>query len=212
VSARVGRGGARAGLRAGAALLLALLAGGPLAAQSLRHDSSLPIEITADRLEVLQQQQLATFSGNVDAVQGDLVLSADQLRVYYDQADAPAGAGAGGGRSIRRIEAVGNVFVTSPRETAAGEFGTYEVATSLITLEGQVVLTQDDNVIRGQRLEVDLASGRSQVFAAVPSAQGGGPGERVRAIFTPQGERPAPAGGPAPDAGADAPAEPAPSQ
>jgi lipopolysaccharide export system protein LptA len=207
VSARVGRAGARAGLRAGAALLLALLAGGPLTAQSLRHDSSLPIEITADRLEVLQQQQLATFSGNVDAVQGDLVLSADQLRVYYDQADAPAGAAAaGGGRAIRRIEAVGNVFVTSPRETAAGEFGIYDVATSLITLEGQVVLTQDDNVIRGQRLEVDLASGRSQVFAAVPSAEGGGPGERVRAIFTPQGEPPAPAAGPAPGAGSDAPA------
>ena len=32
-------------------------------------------------LEVVQDQQVATFTGNVDAVQGELVLSADQLRV-----------------------------------------------------------------------------------------------------------------------------------
>lgn len=191
---------ARAGL-SGGAWLLALLAADPVVAQNLQHDSSLPIEITADSLEVLQEQQLATFFGNVDAIQGDLVLSADELRVHYDQATEPAGsAAAGGGRSIRRIEAVGNVFVTSPRETAEGEFGVYDVAANLITLEGQVVLTQDDNVIKGERLEVDLTSGRSQVFAAVPSSQGGAPTERVRAIFTPQGERPAPAAGPSSDA------------
>ena len=203
---------ARAGLRSGAAVLLALLVGGPLAAQSLQHDSSLPIEITADSLEVLQEQQLATFYGNVDAVQGDLVLSADELRVHYDSAAEPAGAAvAGGGRTIQRIEAEGNVFVTSPRETAAGEVGVYDVAANLITLEGRVVLTQDDNVIKGERLEVDLTSGRSQVFAAVPSNQGGGPGERVRAIFTPQGERPAPAAGPTSDASGTA-TGPVPSQ
>ena len=72
---------------------LAALVAGPLIgvllvadgrAQSLeQHDSSLPIEITADSLEVLQDQKIATFAGNVDAVQGDLVLSADQLRVHY---------------------------------------------------------------------------------------------------------------------------------
>jgi lipopolysaccharide export system protein LptA len=101
--------------------------------------------------------------------------------------------------------------VTSPRETAEGEFGVYDVAANLITLEGQVVLTQEDNVIKGERLEVDLTSGRSQVFAAVPSNQGGAPGERVRAIFTPQGERPTPAAGPTSDASSGA-ARPAPSQ
>ena len=58
------------------------------------HDSNLPIEITADSLEVVQNQQIATFTGNVDAVQGDMVLSADRLRVYY-YGDSDDGAPAG---------------------------------------------------------------------------------------------------------------------
>jgi lipopolysaccharide export system protein LptA len=165
-----------------AALALASLS--TAAAQGLRHDSSLPIEITADELEVKQQEQLATFTGNVDAVQGELVLSADRLRVYYygEDEEAPAGASS----SIRRIEADGNVFVSSPQETAQGAAGVYDVAGNQLSLEGSVVLTQDDNVIRGDRLEVDLVSGRSRVLAAVPSAAGGEPPQRVRAIFTPQ--------------------------
>jgi lipopolysaccharide export system protein LptA len=155
-------------------------------AQSLQqHDTSLPIEITADSLEVVQEQRIATFAGNVDAVQGDLVLSADQLRVHYgDDADAaPAPPGVG---SIRRIEAEGNVFLSSPRETAQGETGVYDVVANQLTMEGAVVLTQDDNVIRGQRLEIDLVSGRSRMLAAVPSTEGGAPPQRVRALFVPE--------------------------
>jgi lipopolysaccharide export system protein LptA len=154
-------------------------------AQSLeQHDTSLPIEITADSLEVMQDRKIATFAGNVDAVQGDLVLSADQLRVHYGD-DADAAPGPPGMGSIRRIEAEGNVFLSSPRETAQGESGVYDVAANQLTMEGAVVLTQGDNVVRGQRLEVDLVSGRSRMFAAVPSTEGGTAPQRVRALFTP---------------------------
>jgi lipopolysaccharide export system protein LptA len=160
-----------------------------LHAQSLQHDTSLPIEITADSLEVLRNQQIATFTGDVDAVQGDMVLSADLLRVHYgdDGGDATGPAGA---NSIRRIEAEGNVFLSSPRETAQGDAGVYDVASNQVTMEGAVVLTRDDNVIRGQRLEIDLVSGRSRVLAAVPSTEGGAPPQRVRALFTPESDEP----------------------
>ena len=178
------------------ALILGAVAAAGLAAvpgvhaQSLQHDSSLPIEITADRLEVLRNEQIATFTGNVDAVQGDMVLSADLLRVFYGDGAAGA-AGPAGANSIRRIEAEGNVFLSSPRETAQGDAGVYDVASNQLIMEGEVVLTQDDDVIRGQRLEVDLASGRSQVFAAVPSTEGGTTPQRVRALFTPESDAPA---------------------
>ena len=63
-----------------ATIVVAALAVGAAAhAQSLRHDTNLPIEITADSLEVMQDQRIATFRGNVDAVQGDMVLSAELL-------------------------------------------------------------------------------------------------------------------------------------
>lgn len=174
----------------GATLALALAgAAGTGAAQGLQHDSNLPIEITADKLDVDQPQKLATFTGNVDAVQGELVLSADRLRVYYygEGQEAPAGASS----SIRRIEADGNVFVSSPSETAQGTAGVYDVESNQLSLEGSVVLTQEDNVIRGERLEIDLTSGQSQVLAAAASSAGGEPPQRVRAIFTPQSFAPA---------------------
>ena len=177
---------AKGGVLVAALILAGVPAGAGPKAQNPPQNSDLPIEITADSLEVLQNQKIATFTGNVDAVQGDMVLSADRLRVYYggdDQNGAPGPAGTG---SIRRIEADGNVLMSSPRETAQGDAGVYDVASSQVTLDGAVVLTRGDNVIRGQRLQVDLASGRSRVFAAVPSTEGGTPPQRVRALLTPE--------------------------
>jgi lipopolysaccharide export system protein LptA len=162
--------------------------------QDFRHDSKLPIEITADSLEVMQDDEIATFVGNVDAVQGDLVLTSDQLRVHYRTSEDDTGATSG---SIRRIEATGNVFLSSPKETAQGEFGVYDVDGALLTLEGSVVLTRADNVVSGARLEIDLATGRSQMFAAVPSTAGGTPGQRVKAVFVPPPKSVEPAAGPA---------------
>lgn len=169
-------------------------------AQSFQHDTSLPIEITADRLEVVQAEQLATFTGNVDAVQGDLVLSADLLRVHYRSDGSGDAAASAPGSSIRRIEAEGHVFVSSPQETAQGEVGVYDVDRNALTLEGSVILTRDQNVIRGQRLEIDLVTGRSRMLSALPGSEGGTPAQRVRAIFTPQ--KPAPSEGPVAQNGA----------
>lgn len=160
-------------------------------AQSLDHDSSLPIEISADSLEVAQEQQVATFAGNVDAVQGDLVLSADELLVHYQGKSTAVGMAAGDSGAIRRIDAKGNVIIASPEETAEGEEGTYDVPAKLVTLIGDVVLTRGDNVIRGQRLELDLVSGKSRMIgtdAEIAEGEGAGDGDRVRALFTPSSD------------------------
>jgi lipopolysaccharide export system protein LptA len=169
-----------------ASVLLAscLVAPADLDAQGFQHDTSLPIEITADTLEVVQPDRVATFTGNVDAVQGDLVLRADELRVHYS-GNEQGGGNAEETGAIRRIEATGNVFLSSPRETAEGDAGVYDVASSSVTLDGAVVLTRGENVIRGQHLEIDLVTGRARVLGAATSAEGAAPGERVRAIFTP---------------------------
>ena len=198
------RGAARRHLSGLGVALTLLVTPAAVRAQALEHDTSLPIEITADQLEVAQRERVATFTGNVDAVQGDLVLSADQLRVFYygdQEGERPAGTSG----SIRRIEAEGNVFVSSPRETAQGKLGVYDVASNQLTLEGAVVLTQDANVVRGERLEMDLVSGRSRMLAAVAASEGAEPAQRVRAIFTP--EQADPAAGPV-AADADPPAPP----
>ena len=185
----------------GAAWIIAVCLPGMAHTQGYQHDSSLPIEITADLLEVEQRDRIATFTGNVDAVQGELVLSADKLRVFYSGNDQAGEAAPGATGSIRRIEAEGNVFITSPAETAQGETGVYDVADNSLSLDGSVVLTRGDNVIRGDQLEIDLVSGRSRVTAAAPSDEGGGPRDRVRALFTPQNAPQASPGNVQPGAG-----------
>ena len=142
------------------------------------HDSQAPIEITADTLEVKQSENLAIFRGDVDAVQGDMVLKADLLVVHYrENNDVPDQPG------ISKIDVEGNVFVSSPNETAQGARGIYDVDNQKIWLSGGVILTQGDNIIQGGQLELDLVSGKSKVTSAEPGSSNG---ERVHGLFVPK--------------------------
>jgi lipopolysaccharide export system protein LptA len=139
------------------------------------YDTSLPIEITADALEVQQDPGVAVFRGNVDAVQGDMNLRADQLTVHYRQgADSP--------NSISLIQADGNVFLSSPTEMAQGSQGIYNVDADTLELVGSVVLTRGESVIRGNRLVLNLATGKSKMESGAAKT---GTRERVRALFVP---------------------------
>lgn len=162
-----------------------------------RESGGEPIEIQADRLVVDQDQELATFSGNVDAVQGELSLRADLLRVFYteqgEQAQANSAGAAGGGgtagdQGIRRIEADGSVVLRQPGETAEGDAGVYDPIAETMVLEGNVVLTRGENVVRGTRLDSNLASGVSVVTAAPGASRG----QRVRALFVPEQNKASP--------------------
>lgn len=159
-------------------VLLALLASAAAQAQgsTANHDTKQPIEINADSLEVLQDKQIAVFRGNVDAVQGQIRLRADELKVHYRTKDSSGGGGISG--SIARIDATGNVFVSSATETAQGDAGVYDVDRGEITLTGKVVLTRGENVIRGRRLVLNMETGHSRI-------EGDAGAGRVRGYFVP---------------------------
>ncbi|MBL4741174.1 MAG: lipopolysaccharide transport periplasmic protein LptA [Sneathiella sp.] len=170
------------------ALVVSLSLGvAPLFAQSALSssgfDTDKPIEILADSLEVQQDKQIAIFEGNVQVIQGDIRLKSSKLRVYYaDKSATKSSKGTDQPPSIRKIEATGNVFLSSPRETAKGDTGTYDVVNKRIHLVGNVVLTQGQNVLKGQSMVLDLVSGKSRI-------EGTGAGNtkgRVRGIFVPQ--------------------------
>jgi lipopolysaccharide export system protein LptA len=175
----------------------------PAAAQLSRPGANRnqPIEINADKLEVQQEKQIAIFTGNVDATQGDMRMKADQLRVYYrEQAQQPPSRASGQrpagpqrtaparqaepsvGGAISRIEAFGKVFLSSPTETGSGDTGVYDVDKQTFTLEGQkVVLTRGRNVLNCKHVVTNLETGVSTCDA--PAATGGG---RVQGVFVPE--------------------------
>ena len=89
--------------------------------------------------------------------------------VHYD-ANTPgalksATPGAGGSQQISRLEAKGGVVVTQAEQTATGDTGLFDMRANTITLLGNVVVSQGNNVVRGDRLVVDMTTGVSKVDA-----------------------------------------------
>jgi lipopolysaccharide export system protein LptA len=160
------------------ALVLPVAAGAQGAAVpfgGLSHDSSLPVEITADALELEQAAGTAIFIGGVRVGQGDLRMAADRIEVFYVDQE--------GTGTVERMLATGNVMLSNGTEAAESERAAYAVATGIVEMEGSVLLTQGRNALSSERLRIDLTSGtgrlegRVQTIFMPGSAPGAASGE-----------------------------------
>ncbi len=122
--------------------------------------SDAPIQIEADQLEVRDTEKTAIYSGNVQVRQGDTVLEAPALRVFYTGEGANAETP---GAQVSRIEAGPGVLVRSGEQTASSDRAVFDMGRDLITMSGNVVLTQGSNVVRGERLVVNLATKEGRI-------------------------------------------------
>ncbi len=169
-------------------------AAAPAPVQSLvqGQDKDQPVQIEAASLEVRDKSKTATFSGDVRVKQGDTTMRCQTLVVFYGKEVGITGAlNANGSRAggplpqnaqnIRRIEARGGVTVVTKDQNASGELGVYDLVSKTITLTGNVVVSQGQNVIHGQRVVVDTVTGNARVEAG--SEAGGGTPGRVRALI-----------------------------
>jgi lipopolysaccharide export system protein LptA len=153
-----------------------------------------PIHIEATTLEIQDRLKTATFSGNVQVVHGDTTMTCRSLVVFYgpeEGASASKAAAAGptsaesqaapgmpqGAQNIRRVEARGGVTVVTKGQNASGDLGVYDVKTKTITLTGNVVLSQGRNVLHGERVVVDTATGDARVESGASAH------DRVRALI-----------------------------
>ena len=159
--------------------------GVPNAMQGFSQNRDKPIQIEAASLEVRDKAKEATFAGNVKVVQGDTTMTSKSLVVFYDQSPGPeqpppqpkqkaakaapgtpmqsATPGPGGSSSIKRLEARGSVVVKQKDQVVTGDKAVFDTKANLITMSGGVVLTQCKNVLRGDRLMVDMTTGVSRV-------------------------------------------------
>jgi lipopolysaccharide export system protein LptA len=150
-----------------AIIALLVLASSPANAQGIsalkQHDTKLPVDIDAQRIEVRDRENLALFQGDVKVRQGDLGLNAARVRVYFDR-------GPGDRITLLRVDAEGGVRLTSPTENATAAYGIYDVEERQLTMLGNVVLIRGESRVNGQRLEVNLING---VTTLDGGAQGG---------------------------------------
>ena len=142
--------------------------GPPNALQGFSQNRDEPVKIRAAALELREKDKMATFTGDVYVLQGDTEMRCKQLVVFYEEEAGTrtvkaAEPGPGGDRQIRRIEAKGNVVVSQKDQNATGDAATFNMRENTVTLVGNVVVTGGTDVLRGQRLVVDLTSGVSKM-------------------------------------------------
>jgi lipopolysaccharide export system protein LptA len=180
-------------LRASLLALAALLAGSA-AAQNIDLSRGGPVDVTAeDGIEWRQAEQVVIARGDARAVRGASAVDADRLMARYRPSRnratpaAPAGgtgaaagpeAALGGSSEIWRLEAEGNVRISTATDTARGDRAVYDIDQAVLVLtgralqmtSGQQVITARDSleywsarrmaVARGDALVVDRAENR----------------------------------------------------
>jgi lipopolysaccharide transport protein LptA len=156
---------------------------------SFKTDPTAPVEVEADQLNVNDGAKVAIFEGNVQATQGEFTINSSELHAFYKGGSGLAdvtrseadrtGQGKQEGTELTRIEAKKNVVVASKRgQTATGDWAEFDAKANRVMVGGDVVVTQGQNMVRGTRLVIDMASGESKIDTApakaVAQPSGGG--------------------------------------
>ncbi len=137
---------------------LAILATGngvPAQAQALaNHNSNAPVDFDAGSIEVQDRADRVVLAGGVKVTQAGMTVTSQRMTVAYTRS---------GSTDVNRLDATGGVVVTKGNEVAKGNVAIYDLDKRLITMVGNVQLTQGANRLNGGRLVIDLNSGKATV-------------------------------------------------
>ena len=126
-----------------------------------------------DSLEYWDKKRLAIAKGNATVQRGEKQVTADTLTIYFSKTKDKS-------LTANRIEAVGDVKISTPNEVAIGDEAVYYIEKELVTLLGHVKITRGKSQLNGSIAEVNLKTGRSRLLSK--SRLDGN--ERVRGLFT----------------------------
>jgi lipopolysaccharide export system protein LptA len=113
---------------------------------SSEQDPDDPIEVTADRLAVSQDDGNALYTGNVIVIQGDMRMASPRLLVIYSEDDD----------EIKWMEATGGVTVVRGDDAAESQKATYDVVDGFVVMTGDVLLTQKRHAMMSERMVINL--------------------------------------------------------
>ena len=184
---------------------------GVVTGKALKMTTATDVVTARDSLEWYDQKQIAVARGDAVAVREAKRIRADVLTAHLTKdkpksgesgsaakparaapvtANAKAGSAAGlpaaGDESSRisRVDAQGNVLVSTATDIGRGDYGVYNADTGIVTLLGNVTVTRGPNAIRGQYAVVDLNNNISRMMTA--PATPGTAAPRVEGLFVRQ--------------------------
>jgi len=136
--------------------------------------SQSPIRITADRLEVRQEEKIVIFEGHVVVKQDDATITGNRLKVVglsTDKEDkgarktagADKGDSAGMAEKIDYIEVEGDVKVTQQDRVATADKAIFYQQDQKIIMRGHPTVTKGQDKVEGSVITIFLKQNRSVV-------------------------------------------------
>lgn len=136
------------------------------------HNSNAPVTLDAGRIELQDRNDRVLFTGGVTVTQSGLTLKSNRLTAAYTNSAK---------LDVNRMDAVGGVTITKADLRTKSDAAIYDLDRKLITLIGNVTVTQGTNKLNGGRIVIDLNENRTSVEAA-PGVNG--QNGRVTGTFT----------------------------
>lgn len=127
-----------------------------------------PIKIKSDQLLTDNNLNVATFTGNVVARQGDLTIYSDKMVINYSDDEG----------GISSSEVFGNVRIIQGERRGQADHGVYDAKRATITLDGNPKVFQNSDTISGKVITYYLDQDKSEVTSGL--------GSRVEAVIHPK--------------------------
>lgn len=121
------------------------------------YDSSAPVEITSEELELDQETGTAIFTGDVIVRQGDMTMTCQRMQVEYG-VDPDTGK-----NEITVIRMFGGVTFVSKQEAAEADRAVYDLSTDMLIMYENVLVTQGATALSADQLTYNLASGNGRM-------------------------------------------------
>ncbi len=109
------------------------------------------IMIESEELIITNEPLTTTFIGNVYAFDNEIKLWSDKILILYTETES----------QIDQIKSFGNTKLVRENQEIISENMTYFVIDKKIYAKGNITLTQDENVMKGNELNVDLVKSTS---------------------------------------------------
>ena len=109
------------------------------------------ILIESEELIITNEPLTTTFIGNVYAFDNEIKLWSDKILILYTETE----------NQIDQIKCFGNSKLVRENQEIISENITYFVIDKKIYAKGDITLTQDENVMKGNELSVDLVKSTS---------------------------------------------------
>lgn len=139
----------------------------------LADEAGEEVNVSADNLEISEDQSTALFTGSVVITQGTMRLMAPQVLALYGE-DGPS--------DLESFTASGGrVKMEFDDQVVDGDEAFYDFAQRVLTFTGNVVVVNQTGTVNADRLVIDTRAGTSSF-----SSSGEGSG-RVNSTFTPGG-------------------------